>query len=152
MLIDHYLGMLDRSLANLAGAFRQVADAHGDEPDVEETCRYLATLSDRQGEALRPVVDRYGEAAEDEPERLHSELFGGTRAGPLALLRDLQDLYVMAHECAIAWTLAGQAAQGLRDDALLEVVTSCEADTSRQIAWLRTRMKQAAPQVLVVVR
>ena len=152
MLVDHYLGMLHRSLANLADAFRQVADAHGDEPDVEETCRFLATLADRHAEALRPALDRYGESRESEPDRLHSELFRGTREGPLALLRDLQDLYLMAHECDIAWTVIGQAAQGLRDDALLAVVTAGEADTARQVAWLRTRMKQAAPQALVVAR
>ncbi len=152
MLVAHYLGMLHRSLDATADAFRRVADAHGDEPDVEDTCRYLAVLADRQAAALLPFVERYGEAAEDEPDRLHSELFGGTREGPLALLRDLQDLYLMANECDIAWTLIGQAAQGLRDEDLVATVEACEGDTHRQVAWLRTRMKQAAPQALVVVR
>ena len=81
MLLAHYLGMLHRS-PTPAEALRQVADAHRDEPDVEDTCRLLATLTDRQAEALRPFADRYGEEAEDEPERLHSELFSGTREGP----------------------------------------------------------------------
>ena len=58
----------------------------------------------------------------------------------------------MANEADIAWTLVGQAAQGLRDEELVGVVTSCEGDTNRQISWLRSRMKQAAPQALVVVR
>jgi len=58
----------------------------------------------------------------------------------------------MASECDIAWTLVGQAAQGLRDEALAATVATCERDTGRQVAWLRTRMKQAAPQALVVVR
>ena len=44
----------------------------------------------------------------------------------------------------------GQAAQGLRDLDLLEVVSSCEEETATQMRWLRTRMKQAAPQALVV--
>jgi hypothetical protein len=56
----------------------------------------------------------------------------------------------MACECDICWTLVGQAAQGARDDDLLEVVHSCEGDTALQLQWLRTRMKQAAPQALVV--
>jgi hypothetical protein len=152
VLVAHYLGMLHRSLDATATAFRRVAEAHGDEPDVEDTCRHLAVLADRQAAAVQPFAERYGEEAEDEPDRLHSELFRGTREGPLALLRDLQDLYLMASECDIAWTLIGQAAQGLRDDGLVATVAGCEADTQRQIAWLRTRMKQAAPQVLVVVR
>ena len=50
----------------------------------------------------------------------------------------------------MAWTLVGQAAQGVRDEALLETVQGCERETATQMRWLRTRMKQAAPQALVV--
>ena len=56
----------------------------------------------------------------------------------------------MAANCDITWTLVGQAAQGLRDDDLLKVVTTNEKETAMQLKWLRTRMKQAAPQALVV--
>lgn len=42
----------------------------------------------------------------------------------------------------------GQAGQGLRDRELLDIVAACENDTSRQLRWLRTRIKQAAPQAL----
>jgi len=38
----------------------------------------------------------------------------------------------------------------LRDDELLAVVTASEKGTAIQLKWLRTRMKQAAPQALVV--
>jgi hypothetical protein len=33
-----------------------------------------------------------------------------------------------------------------------EVVRRCEGETAVQLKWLRTRMKQAAPQALVVAR
>lgn len=56
----------------------------------------------------------------------------------------------MAAQSDIAWTLVGQAARGLRHDGLLEVVSACEGETATQMQWLRTRMKQAAPQALVV--
>jgi hypothetical protein len=56
----------------------------------------------------------------------------------------------MAAQSDIAWTLLGQAAQGLRDDDLLAVVTAAEQETDIQLKWLRTRMKEAAPQALVV--
>jgi hypothetical protein len=62
----------------------------------------------------------------------------------------LHDLYLMATNCDISWTMVGQAARGTRDDDLTEVVQRCEGDTATQLAWLRTRMKQAAPQALVV--
>lgn len=85
----------------------------------------------------------------DEPDRLHTELFKGTREGGLGLLRDLHDLYLMASECDISWTMIGQAAQGVRDKELFEVVNACDGETSTQLKWLKTRMKQAAPQALI---
>jgi hypothetical protein len=150
VLLAHYLGLLHRSELELGKALREVAEAHGDEPDVHATCLKLAADCDSHAEQLEPFARRYGEHAEDEPERLHSELFRGTRSGGLGLLRDLHDLYLIACECDITWTLVGQAAQGARDSDLLAVVQSCEGETATTLKWLTTRMKQAAPQALVV--
>ena len=150
MNLAHYLGLLHRSQLELAIAFREVGADHADEPDVILECQRFALQCDRHAGALEPFVGRYGEDADDEPDRLHSELFRGSREGGLGLLRDLHDLYLMAAECDISWTLVGQAAKGARDTELLEVVDRCEGETATQMAWLRTRMKQAAPQALVV--
>jgi hypothetical protein len=148
--VAHYLGLLHRAQCGLAAAFREVAEGHREEVDVFHTCQTLARECDRHAEQLKPFVDRYGEEAPEEPDRLHSEIFHGSRAGGLGLLRDLQDLYLMAAECDISWTLVGQAAHGLRDNDLLDVVTTNEKETAVQLKWLRTRMKEAAPQALVV--
>jgi hypothetical protein len=148
--LAHYLGLLHRSQLALADAFEQVAEAHADEPDVRYLCRKLAATSRDHADRLEPFARRYGEDAPDEPERLHSELFRAPRSGSLALLRDLHDLYLMAAECDLAWTLVGQAAQGARDRDLLAVVQRCEGETATQLSWLRSRLKQAAPQALVV--
>ena len=150
MHLANYLGLLHKSELNLADAFRRVGDAHAAEPDVYHLCHTLAGQCDQHAERLQPAVDRYGEDAPSEPDRLHSELFKGTRSGGLGLLRDLQDLYLMASECEIAWTVIGQAAQGARDGELVEVVKACQPQTATQLKWLKTRMKQAAPQALVV--
>jgi hypothetical protein len=150
MHLAHYLGLLHRSQTRLGDAFGQVADAHRDEPDVLHTCRRLAGQCGEHARRLEPFARRYAEDAPDEPERLHSELFRGTRGGGIGLLRDLHDLYLMAAECDMCWTVVGQAAQGARDEELLAVVRRCEGDTAVQLTWLRTRMKQAAPQALVV--
>jgi hypothetical protein len=150
MHVAHYLGLLHRAQTDLAKAFRQVGEGHADEVDVFHMCRTLAQQCDQHAERLAPFAERYGEDAPDEPDRLYSELFRGTRSGGLGLLRDLHDLYLMACECDMAWTLVGQAAQGLRDHDLLDVVRTCETKTAIQLKWLRTRMKQAAPQALVV--
>ena len=148
--IAHYLGLLHKAQVHLAKAFREVAEGHRDEADVFHLCQTLARECDRHAEELKPFADRYGEDAPDEPQRLHSEIFHGARSGALGLLRYLLDLYLMAAECEITWTLVGQAARGLRDDELLKVVTTNEKETAVQLKWLRTRLKQAAPQALVV--
>jgi hypothetical protein len=150
--LAHYLGLLHRAQVTLADALRQVADAHREEPDIFHLCRQQAELCDQHAELLQPFARRYAEDAPDEPDRLHSELFRGTRTGGLGLLRDLQDLYLMAAECDICWTVVGQAARGARDAELAEVVARCEGETAMQLKWLRTRMKQAAPQALVVAQ
>ncbi|HEX6023416.1 MAG TPA: hypothetical protein VFZ00_15585 [Solirubrobacter sp.] len=150
MHLAHYLGLLHKSQLKLRDAFREVGRAHADEPDVFLICEQLARDCDAHAEQVKPFADRYGEDAPAEPDRLHSELFRGTRTGGLGLLRDLHDLYLMAAECDMAWTLIGQAAQGARDTELFAVVKRCEGDTAIQMKWLRTRMKQAAPQALVV--
>lgn len=152
MQLPHYLGLLHGSLTTLHRAFGEVSARHGDEPDVTHICDHLARRCAAQGEALAPFLERYGDEADDEPERLHSDLFAGTRGGPLGLLRDLHDLYLLACECDICWTMIGQAAQGLRDEEFTAVVARCDDDTKGQLAWLRTRMKQAAPQALLVAR
>jgi hypothetical protein len=145
-----YLGLLHLAELKLARAYLAVAEAHGDEPDVETLCRRFADQCTAHADALAPFADRYGEDRPEEPERLHSELFGGTRGGGLGLLRDLHDLYLMATESEVTGTLVAQAAQGARDADLLATVERAQKEAAGQLSWLRTRMKQAAPQALVV--
>jgi hypothetical protein len=142
-----YLGLLHTAEDTLADSFIQVSEGHQADADVYHICRQLAGQCGQHVEALEPIVSRYGERRQSEPERLHAEGLSETRAGPVGLLRDLQDLYLLASLVDITWTMIGQAA---RDADLLDVATACQQQTSTQIAWLRTRMKQAAPQALLV--
>lgn len=100
--------------------------------------------------ALAPIIERYGEADVDEPERLHAAGLGEAREGEVGLLRDLQDLHVLASLVQTTWTVIAQGAQGLRDHDLLDVAQHANGQTSRQLTWLNTRMKVAAPQALIV--
>jgi hypothetical protein len=150
MHLANYLGYLHTAELNLAEGFRKVADGHAEEADVYHTCNTLAKQCETHAEQLKSFVDRYGEEAPVEPNRLYHDLFDETRSGGLGLLRDLHDLYLMASTCDISWTMIGQAAQGARDRELLEVVNACDGQTATQIKWLRTRMKQVAPQALLV--
>jgi len=148
MHLAHSLGLLHHAEIELGEAFREVGRGHRDESDVHAICHKLAAQCDAHAEKLGRFAERYGEDAPDEPERPHS--FRGIRGGGPGLVRDLHDLHLMACECEIAWTLVGQAAHGARDTKMLEVVQACEGETSTQLKWLATRMKQAAPQALVV--
>ena len=148
MHLGHYLSLLRRAETDLAGGLRTVADAHRDEADVHELAQRLAEQCDRHAELLDAAARPY--PVQDPPDQLYGDRFEGPRTGPLGLLRDLHDLYVIAAECDICWTLVGQAAQAVRDEHLVSVVGRCDSETAGQLAWLRSRLKQAAPQALVV--
>lgn len=150
MHLANYLGYLCQTKLDLAEGYRKVGEAHAQEADVYYTTHTLAEQCESHAEKLKPFVDRYGEEQPEEPEQIYHQFFDQTRSGSLGLLRDMHDLYLMASACDISWTMIGQAAQGMRDRELLEIVDSCEMETSNQLKWLRTRMKVAAPQTLIV--
>jgi hypothetical protein len=150
MHVDTYLGLLHGGERELAEALGQVAHHHAAEPDVVATCTLLAGWSREHVAALAPAIARYREADEPEAEDVHSELFRGPRSSGVGLVRDLHDLWVLASQTRMAWTVLQQAALALRDRELVDLAERCGGETDRQLAWLRTRIKQAAPQALVV--
>ena len=150
MHLGNYLGLLDTGLRDLADAYRQVADGHSEEPDVLASTRAFAADCDEKIAGMAPFIAKYGEEGDDEPDHMEAELFQGTREGGLGLLRDLHDVYLMANYVDITWTMIGQAAKGLRDADLIAAIDELEHHTAAQVRWLKTRMKQAAPQALIV--
>jgi hypothetical protein len=149
-----YVGLADHSEKTLADSFRAVGDGHANVADIYHMCHTLAAMSDAHRDGLAPIVARHGEQQRgegvEEPERLHAAGLAGTRQGEIGLLRDLQDLHVLATLVQTTWTVLAQGAQGLRDRELLEVATRSNAETARQLTWLNTRMKAVAPQALIV--
>lgn len=145
-----YLGLAERSEQTLADSFREVAEGHAGAADVFHTCGLLAGWSDEHRAALGPIIERYGETSADEPERLHAAGLTAARAGEIGLLRDLQDLHVLASLVQTTWMVIAQAAHGLRDTGLLQVSQDAGVQTARQVTWLDTRIKVAAPQALIV--
>ena len=73
-------------------------------------------------------------------------LFHQPRTGSLALLRDLHDLWLLTNEVHLCWVVLFQAAQGLRDAQLRDICQQLSVETDRQLTWLITRIKQAAPR------
>jgi len=148
--VGNYLGLAHGSEERLVDAMMQVAEHHRDEPDIYETCQLLASWSGKHLEHLGPLVQKYGEQKDPEPDNMEKALFHGPRQGSLALLRDLHDLWLLSQQVQLCWTVLEQAAQALRDEELERVCQECSKETKRQTAFFLTRIKQAAPQALVV--
>ena len=149
MQVGLYLKMVKDSETDLSKAFTTVSAHHRQEPDMEASCHLLASWSHNKAESADTFIKRYGSKADAGVDRLYSDLFQGPRRGGLALLRDLHDLWLLATEAQICWTLLGQAAHALRDNELSRACQDNKGTTTRQIAWLETRSKQAAPQTLI---
>jgi hypothetical protein len=72
----------------------------------------------------------------------------GERTAPtaLALLHDLRETYAAAHRAEISWIMLQQAAKAARQPDLLDVTTTGVEQTEQTWKWLRTKIKDAAPQ------
>ncbi|WP_408956920.1 hypothetical protein [Natrinema sp. 74] len=150
MHLPVYLDMLHEAERTLADSFRKVADEHTSDAGIHYRCQNFAEQCDAHVEQLTPLARRYGKDNPEEPERLHPEGISEPRSGPAGLLRDLQDLYMLASLVDITWTLVGQAARAVPDEELIETVTACDDQTETQLSWLRTQLSTDAPQALVV--
>lgn len=150
MHIGRYINLVHKTEVDLVKAFKTVADAHGDEVDVYQTCMLLSSWSQQLADDLEKFANKYKEEDDDEPDRLTKVLLQKPRKGSMALLRDLQDMYLITTEVDVCCTILKQAASGLRDKELLSTCEETERQTKRQLSWLLTRMKSAAPQILIV--
>lgn len=155
------LGMAIEQLAGaeqrLATELERAGERHRAEHDVHHLSATLAGISRAHVEALAPFGERYGVEVDGSGgasavlaavREKASELSGRRPEAGLLLLRDLRELFLLASDASLGWTVLGQAAQAARDEDLLEVVSECHPDTLRQLKWVTTRIKQAAPQAL----
>lgn len=151
MYVAEYLGLVQSAERQLAESLAATAKRHGDaNPELATTGQFLASWSRRHLEALAPFVARYGERHSNEPEQLQRTLFQEPHQGGVGLLRDLQATHLLAQEVFLDWTVLGQAARALRDVELQQLCESLRAETERQMAWLYSQLRDAAPETLVV--
>ena len=148
--LAEYLGLLKRAEHEIADAFKSVADHHGDEPDIFEICQKFAHTSTIHEEAIKRFTSVFGAASEHEASRVKHSLFKGPRSGGFGLVRDLHDLFLLVTEAHLGWMILLQAAHALRDKELIAACTKLGGETDSQRSWLQTRIKQAAPQALLV--
>lgn len=145
-----YIGLLDESEKRLVKAFGQVRHTHIKEPDIDALCKLFSEWSKEAESLLKPFVEKYGARREGEPKRLDKALLVERREGGFDMLRDLHDLWLLVNESLISLNVLEQAARALRDEELLDTLKHMQDRNDRQMVWLKTRISQAAPQVLVV--
>jgi hypothetical protein len=130
--------------------FEQVRKTHPDEPDVGSLCKLFEGWSREAEGSLAPFIATYGERQEGEPKRLDKALLVQRKQGGFYMLRDFHDLWLLVNESMMSLTVLEQAARAMRDKPLLSVLRQMQDRNERQLVWLKTRINQAAPQVLVV--
>jgi anaerobic selenocysteine-containing dehydrogenase len=148
--ISVFLDMTLQTEDYLGEAFKQVAQQHMAEPDIYATCMLMASWSAEDAEKLKPFIAAYHKDRSAKPEGAVKKLFEGPRSGGLGLLRDLHDLWLTANEVHLGYEAVRQAAKAMHDQPLVDTCEQSLHKADRQIAWLRTRIDQAAPQTLVV--
>ena len=146
----------------LADEYLKVAERQAAEHDVYYLCHTLGKECDARAAWLRGVAGCFGkDISEPGPSRAVTNLLSGLRhktselvgrrpESGMLLLRDLRQLYLMTEEANIGWLVLGQIAQGLRDENLLDDVSGRHKQVLTQIKWLKTRIKESSPQVLLV--
>jgi hypothetical protein len=145
----------------LAGELLRVGERHKADHDVYHLTRTLSGWCGSHVARLAEAAGRYdvsldADAAPAEQDRglaatmreKGAELLGRRPEAGLLLLRDLRDLHLAAARASVAWTVLGQGAQAIKDQELLQVVTSCHPETIRTMKWTVQKLKEASPQIL----
>jgi len=151
MYVSRLLELTTRSEEILADAFRNLAAAHPDEPDIRVMGMEMARECSGEVEELKRLAARYPADLGDRLDVFVSPQLDQNREPGLSLLRDLQQLHLMTDELDLELAAAGQAGQALQDQDFIATIKAAEQVTQRQQKWLKSRIKQAAPQILVAM-
>jgi hypothetical protein len=158
--LDHAIELVQDAEASLADQLSRLGERHAAESDVYHTSHLLSGRCATLLELLLPHARRHSarEHGDVEPRsgalervrRLTSEALAGRPEPGTLLLDDLRDAYVAAHGAEIAWVILRQAAEAARDTDLVRVAETGLEEAERRWKWLRTRIKDASPQILAV--
>lgn len=159
MKLDHAFELVQDAESDLADELRRIGERHAADSDIYHVAHLLASRCTQQLDLLAPHAERYGAPARVESRgspavvervrRLGSELLGRHEVSGMLLLADLRDLYLVAHRAELAWVILLQAALAARDAELVAAARRGGEEAERRWKWLRTRIKEAAPQALV---
>ena len=158
MKIGQAIEDVEKAEVKLAKELRATGERHAVEHDLYHLGHTLADRCSERLERLARFAERYGARRRDARTRSpgpiealrhkSAEILGRFELSGLLLLRDLKQLYLTAQETEIEWVVLAQAAQAIRDQELLRVAAECHEEAQECGKWLRTRLKESAPQVL----
>jgi hypothetical protein len=147
-------------LVNLVDDLTSTSERHAADHDIFHMGRLLSSLcSDLVGE-LKSFAEQHGSRLSRHVVRSAGRSVGrGTDPGGSAaldrfentgsqLLSDLRNVLLGAQQAAIDCTILYQGALALRDEALSRLSEKGAAETERVVQWLKSRIKEAAPQIL----
>jgi hypothetical protein len=152
---------LQRAQVDLADDLASTAERHAAEADLYQLGHELARRARDLATTLEPSVVAYGEqpaTSEDDDggngfrERLRrfaGDVVGRSERVGVLLLSDLRDLYLQAQDVEIEWTIVHQGAMAARDQRLVDACAQGLSETERTTRWLKARIKDSAPQVLM---
>jgi predicted molibdopterin-dependent oxidoreductase YjgC len=145
-----YIGLLVASEECLLRGWEKLRKAHPDTPDIgQQSALFMAWTSENVA-SMRLYAKKYGERREGEPEALADALEIGRPDGGFGLMRDLQDLWLVVNESYVSTAALVQGSCALGDRELEKVLRAIESRNERQRTWLFSRIRQAAPQALIV--
>jgi len=149
--MNHLGAALQRLKSNedrLAEAHGAIATTHAGESEIAQGCTLLKTWAKEDARKLQIILnDLDAEPAESErprPVRRRQKLPG------IGLLWDLEELLTLTQAARASSLSVEQAAKAAKNLGLIDTVTSSRASLDRQVAWLETQLKNAAPQAILV--
>ncbi|MFJ5798533.1 hypothetical protein [Streptomyces decoyicus] len=138
----------------LALRLLDLAQRHAAETEVHHVARYLARWSYDSGDRIRAIGPHYSLPDATRPShrsdgaRQDAASVPQGRDSGLVLLRELCEVHLTAVGNSLHWDMLTQAAQANRDDRLLELASTCQPYTRRQMRWTHTVLKELSPQLL----
>jgi hypothetical protein len=163
MNLDKAISDVQDAETELARELRAIGERHAVEHDLYHLAHTLARRCASHLESLAPFAERYGAKPRTDDvaqsaglmETLReksAQLLGHRESSGLLLLNDLRTLYLSAQQAEINWVILGQAAQAIRDSELIEAADKGRQEAETRGKWLRTRIKETAPQTLATGR
>lgn len=161
MRLDEAVRLAIEAEEDLATELARVAGRHAADHDVYHLGHTLAKRGREHLTLLAPLAESFGVPAPDAEagsaergpvdtvRRMAADAVGRSSLPGLRLLLDLRDCYLTAQRAEVTLVILGQGAKAARHAELQAVAEACREETEGTAKWLRTKMKEASPQVLV---